>query len=76
MVLGIRSGTVGTEWTSFSDALKNSSPYKGNNKKGKNNYQWNQQIDENNYIRRIYYETLTLLHLIIYIYTELHYCIL
>ncbi len=39
VVLGIRSGTVGTEWTSFSDALKNSSPYKGNNKKGKNNYQ-------------------------------------
>ena len=47
VVLGIRSGTVRTEWTSFSDALKRSSPYKGNSKKGKNNYQWVDLIRQN-----------------------------
>lgn len=35
-VIGIRSGTVGTEHTSFSDALKKS-PYKANRKR--NHYQ-------------------------------------
>jgi hypothetical protein len=38
VIMGIRSGTVGTEYNCFSDALKKSSPYK-NSKKGKNNYQ-------------------------------------
>jgi hypothetical protein len=30
VIMGIRSGVVGTEYTSFSDALKNSLPYKTN----------------------------------------------
>ncbi len=38
VIMGIRSGVVGTEYTSFSDALKKSLPYK-TNKKTKY-YQW------------------------------------
>lgn len=38
VVLGIRSGTVGTEFTSFSDAIKKGSTYKNSNKKNKFNY--------------------------------------
>jgi hypothetical protein len=37
IIMGIRSGTVGTSFSSFSDAMKRSSPYK--TKKSKNNYQ-------------------------------------
>jgi hypothetical protein len=32
VIMGIRSGVVGTEYTSFSEALKKSSPYKANKK--------------------------------------------
>jgi hypothetical protein len=32
VIMGIRSGVVGTEYTSFSEALKKSTPYKTNKK--------------------------------------------